>query len=167
MILSTISYLIHKKEFHPESSIKNIGLVLGLFLMFAFDVQNVLDDEDWKSWDAWKGRIVGLAKKYKIQIKGKGPYGVEQVFQAVEAGIKDNHFYDNGGVPELAVKTEKSNSKKKQEEGSGSEPESEPIDEDQEEAPDGFRRWRKWDWKNEVGKIPLAKWMKANHMFST
>jgi hypothetical protein len=123
LILSTISYLIQKKEFHPESKLKNIAMVLGLYVMFAEDVGRSVceNDDDWSSWTAWQGKIVKLAQEHNIQIQGKGPYGVDKVYQEIEASNADEE-----------------------------ESESDSGDEDEEDAPDGFRKWSKWDWKTEV-----------------
>ncbi|MCJ1393114.1 hypothetical protein MMC18_005986 [Xylographa bjoerkii] len=72
LLLSTIELLIAQNEIHASSSIKNLGVVLGLFIQFAGDTgSNLCDDGD----DGWTSRVVEMADKHGVEITG--PFAIE------------------------------------------------------------------------------------------
>ena len=83
-LLSTIDVLIQQDLFKEGSSIRNLGLILSLFIGFAEDCCSDLCE---KGESDWKKRVVLLAQDHGVEIKG--PYGIEEQLQSMRNEIAD------------------------------------------------------------------------------
>ena len=84
LLLTTLDLLIAQNEFNAGSSIKNLGLVLGLFIRFAVDTgSNFCEDGQ----DGWTRRVVKVADKHGVIISG--PYAMEKTVETIREEMED------------------------------------------------------------------------------
>ena len=83
-LLSTIDILIQEDLFKEGSSVRNIGLILSLFIGFAEDCCGDLCE---KGENDWKKRVVLTAQDHGVEIKG--PFGIEEQLQSIRTEIAD------------------------------------------------------------------------------
>ncbi|KAH0541674.1 hypothetical protein FGG08_003837 [Glutinoglossum americanum] len=85
-LLSALSLLESRNLLNPATTtIKNISMTLALFLTFANDWYEIAEDE--RGSAAWKTKVVALAKKRGVEIKG--PKGIEDIVRGIENEEED------------------------------------------------------------------------------
>ena len=91
-VLSFVRYLINDGHFVKDSPLRNLGLMLGLWIRHDYKlVQFDLEEADWWSMD-----IVRLADKHAVPIYG--PSGIEEVLAVIREGVSDQE--ETGSIPE-------------------------------------------------------------------
>ncbi|KAL9117753.1 MAG: hypothetical protein Q9187_005708 [Circinaria calcarea] len=118
-LLSTINTLIQEDLFKEGSTIRNLGLILSLFIKFAEETCSDLCE---KGESDWTKRVVLMAQDHGVEIKG--PYGIEEQLQNIRKKITGD-----------------------QDDGEDTEDEWEDIEES--DGEDGHCKWGKWNWKKE------------------
>ncbi|MCJ1247823.1 hypothetical protein MMC30_005038 [Trapelia coarctata] len=155
LILSTISLLIKKNEFREDGTIKNLGLILGLFIAFATSSGSTFCDEDNEGLgnDGWTKRVLQLASKHGVKIAG--PWGIEKEIAEIEGEMDtdDEVSVDgNGGLDVLLSSEDLKSIVVPAVDDDGAE------DWEDEEDEGEVRDWKTWNWKKEVslGRLPLV-----------
>lgn len=81
-LLSTNDILIQGDLFKEGSSIRNLGLILSLFIGFAEDCCSDLCQEGESDWTK---RVVLMAQDHGVEIKG--PHGIKEHLQSIRNEI--------------------------------------------------------------------------------
>lgn len=152
LLLSIITLLIKKNEFCENGNIKNLGLILGLFIEFATSSGSTFCDEDneGEGNDGWTKRVLQLASKHGVKIAG--PWGIEKRTKEIEeemdsddevsvdetVGLEGPLSLDGLVLPDI------------DDDGSAH------WDNEEDEDEEGVREWKKWNWRKEVssGRLP-------------
>ena len=94
MRFSTLSLAIERKDFKPDSNIKNLGVILSMFIRFA-------NDKSSNGGAGWTWNVVQLADKHKVELKGLHGFDetVERIRDSGEDGGEDE---ENMGLGKYA-----------------------------------------------------------------
>lgn len=82
-LLSTIDILLEQDLFKKDSSIRNLGLILSLFIKFTGCIGDLCQDGE----DDWKKDVFKIARRHGIELKG--PYAIKDYLDPVEETIED------------------------------------------------------------------------------
>jgi len=147
-LLSTISLLIKKDEFRENSNIKNLGLILGLFIEFAFSSgSNFCDDSDeGEGNDNWTKRVLQLAEKHGVKIAGS--WGIEKRIKNLKDEMDTD---DEASVDETEGSNGSISPKDLTDLGLAIEGKDEEDWEDEDDEDEvKIRSWKTWNWAKEV-----------------
>ena len=86
-VIHALNLLISVKQFTPDSSLRNLGMVLALLIKWPMDIDFFPEGED-----GWIEQVIKLAKEHNVQIKG--PYDIEKLLEEREDDIDTDQ--DNG-----------------------------------------------------------------------
>lgn len=76
-LLTTIDVLIQKDLFKNSSKIRNIGLILSMFLQFSADETEIAEYNE----DFWTTKVVEKADEHGVTIQGL--VGIDELVQAI------------------------------------------------------------------------------------
>ena len=82
-LLCTIDILLEQDLFKKDSSIRNLGLVLSLFIKFTGCIGDLCIDGE----DDWKKEVFKIAKKHGIELKG--PYAIGYYLEPIKQKVDD------------------------------------------------------------------------------
>ena len=135
-LLTTIDVLIEKGLFANNSKIRNIGLILSMFLQFAADESDTSCNED-----GWKAVVVEKADAHGVTIQGL--VGIDKLVQDIRDNVEDSDSdeEDLGEIGSLAIVANCYQS------GEPSNMDLEAFDFDKQ------RSWKHYDWEVEVRNI--------------
>ena len=147
-LLTTIDVLIEKGLFTNSSKIRNIGLILSMFLQFAADESEIADYNE----DGWNTVVVEKADEHGVTIQGL--VGIDELVQAIrdECHDSDSDEEDFTEIGEIGSDAIIANCYQS----------SEPSYTDLENSnPGGRRSWKHYCWEIEVRGIPSHLSLKA------
>ena len=139
-LLTTIDVLIEKGLFANNSKIRNIGLILSMFLQFAVDESDTSCNED-----GWKAVVVEKADAHGVTIQGL--MGIEMLIQ----GIKDNAEDSDSDEEDLGEIGNLAKVANCYQSGEPSNTDLEAFDFDKQ------RSWKHYDWEIEVRNISSTR----------
>lgn len=148
-LLTTIDVLIEKGLFTNSSKIRNIGLILSMFLQFAADESDTSSNED-----GWKAVVVEKADAHGVTIQGL--VGIDELVQDIRDNAEDSDSdeEDLGEIGSLAIVANCYQS-------------SEPSYKDLETFNFGEQRsWKHYDWEIEVRNISSTPRLKLSTKYS-
>lgn len=149
-LLSTISLLIKKDEFREISNIKNLGLILGLFIEFALSSGSQFcddfDEDEGEGNENWTKRVLQLAEKHGVKITGS--WGIEKRIENLrdEMDTDDEESVDETGGPDGSISPKDLEDLGLAVEGKDEEDWEDEVD----EAEGTPRSWKTWNWAKEV-----------------
>lgn len=82
-VFACVNYLISQDQFKPDSDIKNLGLVLAMFLVWGGGYANGCD----KSGIKWCGELVTAVEDNHVTLYG--PYQIEDTISRIKGMFKD------------------------------------------------------------------------------
>ena len=86
-LLSTIDVLLEQGLFNQDSSIKNLGLVLSLYIKFtAIHGDEICRDGE----HDWRKQVLRMADEHGVEVKG--PYGVEEIIQGIRDEMEEDEI---------------------------------------------------------------------------
>ena len=97
-LLTTIDVLIEEGLFTNSSKIRNIGLILSMFLQFAADESDIPSCNE----DGWKAIVVEKADAHGVTIQGL--VGIEELVQDIRDNADDSDSDDSDSDEENSTK---------------------------------------------------------------
>lgn len=148
-ILTTIDHLIAAELFRPDSAIRNLGFIIGLFLEFVVAYEETCESNE----DGW--RFVVVRKLDEFGIKIRGLKGAERIAEGLREIALEEEAMDQAEEEEHQ-ETEKDSHNPNPQNDKNDIPPSTPFPnfvnayKPDTAADSELRSWDAWDWKQEV-----------------